>query len=82
MALTREQQEMLEFERRWPRLNGDKVRAVREYFDLSTADYERLLAKVLELPSAREYDPALVEAARRQRRGAKWYLEKQQGDWA
>ncbi|MCU1692205.1 MAG: hypothetical protein JWM64_1296 [Frankiales bacterium] len=84
MALTPAQQEMLEFERRWPRHNGDKTRALREYFDLSVHEYDRLLARVLDLPSAAEYDSALVTEVKRQRRGQQWYARqlRQQGEWA
>lgn len=84
MALTPDQQAILEFERRWPRKDGDKRRAVQEYFDLSVSDYERLLARVLDLPSAAEYDPELVAAVKRQRRGEQWYAKqvRQQGEWA
>lgn len=70
---------MLEFERRWPRFNGDKSNAVREYFDLSMADDERLLDAVLQLPSAQEYDSGLVASVKRQRDGMKWFLERQHG---
>ena len=78
MELTDRQRELLEFERRWPKYNGDKIRAVSEFFDHTMRDYERLLEKVLELPSAREYDGELVSRARRLRRGQRWYFEKQQ----
>lgn len=67
MELTDRQRELLEFERRWPKYNGDKIRAVSEFFDLSMRDYERLLERVLEL-----------SRARRLRRGQRWYFEKQQ----
>lgn len=84
VTLTPQQQEVLEFERRWPVHNGDKSRAVREYFMLSVAEYEQLLAGVLALPAAREYDRELVDAVERQRRGQQWYARqlRQQGEWA
>lgn len=83
-GLTPEQQGVLEFERRYPRHNGDKEQAVRERFDLSPSAYERLLAEVLALPSARAYDSALVDAVSRERRGRAWYerQRRQQGEWA
>lgn len=58
---------------------NEKVRALREWFDLSNSEYERLLAQVLELPSAKEYDEALVTSAKRWRAGERWFHERQQG---
>ena len=77
MELTDTQRELLEFERRWPKYSNDKVRAVDEYFGFTYGEYERLLDAVLQVGAAREYDAVLVARLARQRRGEKWYLEKQ-----
>lgn len=81
MELTREQMEMLEFERRWPSYNRGKIGAIEEFFDLSHRDYERELEAVLALPAARAYDAELVRSAVRWRRGLKWFNEKQRNEW-
>lgn len=75
------QQELLEFERRWPRHNADKTHAVSEYFATTMADYERMLKAVLELPAAKAYDADLVSTIARQRRGLKWFLDRPEYDW-
>lgn len=80
-TLTREQQEFLEFERRWPRYSRDKIQAVEEFFSLSHSAYERELEAVLALPAASEYAPELVRDAVRWRRGQKWFLENQRNEW-
>ena len=81
MDLTADQQELLEFERRWPRHCAAKLQAVREFFDLPNADYEKLIARVLELPAAERYDPELVRQVRRQRRALRWFVERQSVEW-
>lgn len=81
MELTREQMEMLEFERRWPNYGRGKIQAVEEFFALSHRDYERELEAVLALPAARAYDPDLVRSAVRYRRGMKWFNDKQRNEW-
>lgn len=81
MDLTREQQELLEFERRWPRYSNGKIQAVDEFFALSHADYERELGAVLALPAAREYAPELVDSAVRWRKGVEWFNTRQRNEW-
>lgn len=81
MELTAGQQELLEFERRWPRYSGGKVQAVSEFFDLTHTEYESRLVAVLTLPAAKEYAPALVRDAVRWRAGVKWFNEKQRTEW-
>lgn len=81
MELTREQQELLEFERRWPRYSNGKIQAVSEFFDLTHAEYEKRLGDVLEMPAAKEYAPALVHDAVRWRRGMTWFNERQRNEW-
>jgi hypothetical protein len=81
MTLTVHQQELLELERRYPRHNGNKILAVAERFDLTIAEYERQLAIVLEMPSARDYDSELVAKVKRLHRGERWFHERQQAAW-
>lgn len=81
MSLTVHQREVLEFERRFPRHTGDKSVAIREFFQMSVADYERDLDEVLSLPAAQEYDPLLVRRVSRFRRGQRWFHERQQHRW-
>jgi hypothetical protein len=82
VELSREQQEILEFERRWPHHTNAKIQAVREFFDWTNGEYERRLAELIDTPEAFDYDPALVREIRRQRRGQKYFLDRSQiVDW-
>ena len=59
--------DLLEFERTWWQERGQKERAIRERFGISSARYYQLLNRVIEHPEALEYDPVLVQRLRRLR---------------
>jgi hypothetical protein len=58
---------LLDFERDWVRHQGKKETAIRNQFGMSAARYYQLLAKVIELPEAAEYDPLTTRRLRRRR---------------
>ncbi len=60
-------QALLDFERDWAVHQGDKEGAIRERFSISPARYYQVLARVIDLPEALEYDPLTVRRLRRRR---------------
>lgn len=58
---------LLEFERGWWKYSGEKDRAVRARFGLSSTAYYAELSRVIELPEAAAADPLLVRRLRRLR---------------
>jgi Protein of unknown function (DUF3263) len=56
---------ILDFERGAWRLDGPKERAIRERFGFSATRYHQLLHRIIDTPSALEYDPMLVRRLRR-----------------
>lgn len=66
-ALTRTEQQMLDFERQWWRYAGAKEQAIRELFDLSATRYYQQLVGLLDRPAALAHDPMLVKRLRRLR---------------
>ena len=58
---------ILDFERSWWVAETPKELAIRERFDLSAGRYYQILAELLEMPEAYEYDPLVVRRLRRQR---------------
>jgi hypothetical protein len=66
-GLSHHETEILAFERSWWSVGGAKESAIRERFELSAADYYRLLGELIDRPEALERDPLLVRRLRRQR---------------
>jgi hypothetical protein len=59
---------ILDFERGWwTAAEGSKERAIRDELGLSAARYYELLAALLDLPAAMEYDPLVIRRRRRSR---------------
>ena len=56
---------ILDFEREAWRLYIPQDRAIRETFGFSTTRYHQLLHRIIDTPSALEYDPMLVRRLRR-----------------
>jgi Protein of unknown function (DUF3263) len=56
---------ILDFERGAWTLEGSKERAIRERFGFSPTRYHQLLHRIIDTPSALEYDPMLVRRLRR-----------------
>ena len=67
MPLTDRDRAILDFERTWWSEVGPKEQAIRERLDLSATRYYQLLADLLEVPDALEYDPLVVRRLRRLR---------------
>jgi hypothetical protein len=59
--------DLLEFERTWWQERGQKERAIRERFGISSARYHQLLHRLIDRPEALAYDPMLVRRLRRLR---------------
>lgn len=66
-GLTRAQAELLAFESRWWRSAGAKQQAMRDELDLTSTQYYRRLAELLDNPAAAREHPALVGRLRRAR---------------
>jgi hypothetical protein len=67
MELTARERAILDFERECWTLPGPKDAAIRTRFEMSSSSYYRLLAALIEHPSASSYDPLTVKRLRRQR---------------
>ncbi len=65
--LSERDQEILAFERQWYRYAGQKERAIREKFGLSSTSYFQILNSLLDDPRALAHDPMLVKRLRRMR---------------
>jgi len=66
-ALDPRDRDLLDFEREAWKLRMSKERAIRERFGFSATRYHQLLNRVIDRPSALEYDPMLVRRLRRLR---------------
>jgi hypothetical protein len=66
-ALLARQADVLSFERSWWSHAGAKDEAIRDRFGVSSGDYYRALAEIIDDPDAVEHDPLLVRRLRRQR---------------
>jgi len=66
-GLTREEQEILAFERQWWQFPGTKEKAIREMFSLSPTRYYQVLNALIDNPASLEEDPLLVRRLRRLR---------------
>jgi Protein of unknown function (DUF3263) len=75
--LSRQELEMLAFERQWWRYAGAKERAIRELFSMSSTRYYQVLNRLLDTERALRADPMLVKrlrktrATRKRKRGAR-----------
>ncbi|MXW42667.1 MAG: DUF3263 domain-containing protein [Acidimicrobiia bacterium] len=67
MALTKRDQQILDFERTWWQETGSKEAAIRERFELSTTRYYQLLNDLLADADAMKYDPMVVRRLLRMR---------------
>jgi hypothetical protein len=67
--LSREQRELLAFERQWWKYAGAKEQAIRELFGVSATRYYQALNALLDNPAAMAEDPLLVKRLRRLRDG-------------
>ena len=65
--LSKEEIDMLTFERQWWRQPGSKDHAIRVQFEMSPIRYYQTLNALLDSPLALEHDPALVHRLRRLR---------------
>lgn len=65
--LSERETEILAFERSWWSHGGAKETAIRDRFDLATAEYYQLLGELIDRPESMEHDPLLVRRLRRQR---------------
>ena len=68
-GLSRQEHEMLAFERQWWRYAGAKEQAIREQFGISATRYYQALNNVIDRPEALAADPMLVKRLRRLRSG-------------
>lgn len=60
--------QVLDFERSWWLYPGPKDRAIREYLGMSATRYYQRLRRLIDEPSALDYDPLTVRRLRRMRR--------------
>jgi hypothetical protein len=67
MELSDREIDILAFERSWWATGRPKDAAIRERFELSSAEYYRLLGDLLDRPEALGHDPLLIRRLRRQR---------------
>ena len=68
MALTDRDRTILDFERSWwTDAQGPKEHAIRATLGMSGARYYELLASLLDLPAAMDYDPLVIKRRRRSR---------------
>lgn len=65
--LVTRQADVLAFERSWWSHAGAKDDAIKERFGVTSADYYRALAEIIDHPEATAHDPLLVRRLRRQR---------------
>jgi len=68
-GLSRQEHELLAFERQWWRYAGAKEQAIREQFGISATRYYQILNDVIDRPEALATDPMLVKRLRRLRSG-------------
>jgi len=66
-GLSRQEHELLAFERQWWKFAGAKEQAIRELFDMSSTRYYQVLNALIDRPDALEFDPMLVKRLRRMR---------------
>lgn len=66
-GLTRQEHEMLAFERQWWRRPGAKETAIRDRFGISPTRYYQVLNTLVDRPDALASDPVLVGRLRRVR---------------
>ncbi|RIJ78176.1 DUF3263 domain-containing protein [Nakamurella silvestris] len=66
-GLTREEREILAFERQWWQFPGTKEKAIREMFSLSPTRYYQVLNALIDNPASLAEDPLLVRRLRRLR---------------
>jgi Protein of unknown function (DUF3263) len=59
--------QVLDFEGSWWLYPGPKDRAIREYLEMSATRYYQRLRRLIDDPSALEYDPLTVRRLRRMR---------------
>jgi Protein of unknown function (DUF3263) len=79
MSLTDRERAILEFERTWWMADRPKPDAILERFDLSPERYDELLAALVTLPEALDFDPLMVrrfERDRDRRRAARVSVER------
>lgn len=60
--------QVLDFESSWWLYPGPKDRAIREYLGMSATRYYQRLRRLIDEPSALDYDPLTVRRLRRMRR--------------
>lgn len=66
--LTDREQAILDFERDWwTAAEGSKEQAIRDRLDLSAARYYEILASLLDVKAAMDYDPLVIRRRRRVR---------------
>jgi len=71
--------ELLDFERAWPRWSGRKDEAIRARFAVPPARYFQILHRALDSRDAVELDPLLVGRLRRRRDIAATESERRRG---
>jgi len=65
VTLSKRERDILDFERSWWIEAGSKQAAIRRRLNLSATRYYQLLAEVVLLPAAADYDPLVVRRVRR-----------------
>ncbi|MEA3057177.1 MAG: hypothetical protein QOD30_2609 [Actinomycetota bacterium] len=66
--LTDRERAIIDFERSWlTAASGPKEHAIRAALGISGARYYELLASLLDLPAAMDYDPLVIKRRRRSR---------------
>lgn len=66
-GLSRQEREILAFERQWWQYAGAKERAIRELFGMSSTRYYQVLNRLIETERALRADPMLVKRLRKTR---------------
>jgi hypothetical protein len=66
--LTDRERAIIDFERSWwTDSSGPKEQAIRAALGISSARYYELMASLLDLPAAMDYDPLVIKRRRRSR---------------
>lgn len=82
MALCERDRTVLDIERTWWLEGRTKTEVVRTRLALSLARYNQLLAELVALPEAEDYDPLVVRRVRRAKDRRRWaMMGARPADW-
>ena len=74
MALTERERALVDFERTWWLEGRTKTEVVRTRLAVSLARYNQMLAELVAMPEAEDYDPLVVRRVRRAKDRRRWAM--------